>query len=305
MKSCQPALALIGVLSITRPAFSQAPAASTPSFEVASIKRSAAGVRTQIAMRPGGGFVANGVRLNLLIAAAYRVLDYQIIGTPDWVSKDQWSIAAKAPEGTIDPPSRKPAFLNVTDMMAARLRALLEDRYALKTHRERREMQVYALSMSKGGSQLKAVEPPPERDQGTAPQAAAPQLARADETTPGRAMPPAGTVLAGRGTILASAASMDQIVILLGRLLDRPLIDKTGLPGYFDMRLQFDPATAPRMAPGATPANTSPPPVPAASDPAGPSLFAAVNEQLGLKLELRKEPVEVLVVDSVQKATEN
>ena len=98
---------------------------------------------------------------------------------------------------------------------------------------------------------------------------------------------------------------MDQIVIILGRLMDRPVIDKTGLTGYFNVRLQFDAETAPRAALGATPANAPPPPPPAASDPAGPSLFIAVQEQLGLKLESRKELVEVLVIDSAQKPTEN
>jgi uncharacterized protein (TIGR03435 family) len=85
---------------------------------------------------------------------------------------------------------------------------------------------------------------------------------------------------------------MDQIVILLGRPLDLPRIGKTGLAGYFNMKLQFNPETAPRMAAGATPASTSPPAELAANDPASPSSFAAVNEQLGLKLEFAERACE-------------
>jgi uncharacterized protein (TIGR03435 family) len=252
--------------------------AAASSFEVASIKPSLPGTRAEIASLPGGRFVANGVRLTLMIAAAYRVGDYQIIGAPGWAGKDQWSIAAKTAEGTVDPPSKAPAYLNVSDAMAARLRSLLEDRCELKTHRETREMQVYTLTVSKSGSKLAPVDAPPE----TAP----------------------GATRAGAGIILASAISMNQIVILLGRLLDRPLIDKTGLNGYFNVKLQFDPESAPRAAFGAAPASASPA-LAAPSEPAGPSLFTAIQEQLGLKLDLKKEPVEVLVIDSVRKPTEN
>jgi Protein of unknown function (DUF3738) len=115
-------------------------------------------------------------------------------------------------------------------------------------------------------------------------------------------VPPPGSVLAGPGAIVGSAVTMDQIVTLLDRLMDRPVIDKTGLAGCFNVSLQFDPQTAPRLAFGARPADES-----ALESPTtgGPSILTAIQEQLGLKLQSRREPVEVLVIDSAQKPTEN
>jgi bla regulator protein blaR1 len=282
----------------------QSPAATAPSFEVASIKPSAPDTRTAIRVLPGGRFAASG-RLILVVAAAYRVLDYQIVGAPGWLSQDQWTIEAKTAEGTVDPPSTTPPFLNVSDVMAARLRSLLEDRWQLKTHRETKEMQVYALSVGKSGSKLKAVDPPGTPGQTAAPPAGTRPSLRPDGTLPAAYAPPPGSTVAGPGTIVASAITMDQITILLGRLMDYPVIDKTSLRGHFNVKLEFDPATAPRAALGARAANGASTAQPMPDDPAGPSLFTAVQEQLGLKLELKKEPVEVLVIDSIQKPAEN
>jgi uncharacterized protein (TIGR03435 family) len=306
MRSLQFVLIVIEIVAAALPVFSQGPAETKPSFEVAAVKPSAPGTRMKVATQPGGRFVANDVPLALMIAAAYRVRDYQIIGAKGWIMTDRWSLEAKTAEGTVDPPSATPPFLNVPDIMAVRLRSLLEDRFELKTHRETREMQVYTLNVGKDGSKLKAVDPPAATpgDPVAPPAGARPPL-RPNGTIPENFAPPPGATLAGPGTILASAITMDQIVLLLGRLMDGPVIDKTGLRGYFNVRLQFDPETAPRRALGATPANTPEVTPPAAGDPAGPSLFTALQEQLGLKLEPRKEPVEVLVIDSAQKPTEN
>lgn len=276
-----------------------------PSFEVAAVKPSVAGTRMNVAVLPGGRFVANDVPLVLLIAAAYRVRDYQLIGAKGWIANDRWIIEAKTADGTTDPPSATPPFLNVPDTMATRLRSLLEDRFELKIHRETREMQVYTLNLGKDGSKLKAVGAPATPPGQAAPGSGAQPPLRPNGTLPENFSPPPGATLAGPGMIRASAISIDQILIVLGRLMDRPIIDKTGLGGYFDVRLQFDPETAPRAALAAKPADASPPAPPAASVPAGPSLFTAIQEQLGLKLEFRKEPVEVLVIDSARRPAEN
>jgi uncharacterized protein (TIGR03435 family) len=305
MRGYKPGLILAGILVSTACCLAQGPA-GTLSFEVASIKPSAAGTRTQIAALPGGRFVANGVRMTLMVAAAFHVLDYQIIGAPDWFGKDQWNIEAIAAEGNIDQRSSKPAFLNVPVWMAPALRSLLEDRCELKTHLETREMQVYALTVATGGSKLKSTESPMDTpSQTSAPPPGARPRVGADGALPANFAPPRGATVAGPGVIRASSMTMDQIAILLGRLLDRPLVDSTSLTGYFDVRLEFDPATAPRAALRAPAAAPWPDAQPSASDPAGPSLFKALQEQLGLKLDLRKQPVEVLVVDSVHKPTSN
>jgi uncharacterized protein (TIGR03435 family) len=157
-------------------------------------------------------------------------------------------------------------------------------------------MQVYTLTVSKNGSKLTPVEEPQE----SAPTGGTPVPRGPGGAIPAGFVPPPGATFAGPGTILASAITMNQIVIVLGRLLDRPLIDKTRLTGYFNVRLQFDSESSPRAAL----ASASPAP-PVTGEPAGPSLFTAIQEQLGLKLDLRKAPVEVLVIDSVLKPTEN
>jgi uncharacterized protein (TIGR03435 family) len=304
MRSPNAVLVIIGILGPVPPSFSQAAPEAKPSFEVASIKPSAPGTRTQLAIQPGGRFSVKGVSLMLMIAAAYRVRDYQIIGTQGWMMKDQWDIEARTSSGTVDPPSTMPPFLNVPDTMAVRLQALLEERFSLKSHRETREMQVYQLTVDKGGSKLKPFDPStaaqtPPLSPGTQPPTGP------DGKLPPNFAPPPGAVVTGGGSILATAITMDQIVTLLARLVDRPIVDGTSLAGRFSVRLQFDPETAPRTPLGTTSAGPSPTTPATPSDPAGPSLFTAIQEQLGLKLEPRREPVEVLVIDSAERAIAN
>jgi uncharacterized protein (TIGR03435 family) len=303
MKSLIFVFIALGIVVAATPIFSQAPAEAKPSFEVASIKPSMPGARQRITIQPGGRFVADGVPLRLLIAIAYHLQAFQMSGGESWMTSDQWSIEAKAEEVSVIPPWAPPY---IPEVMALRLQSLLEDRFALKTHRETREFQVYTLTVSKNGSKITAADPPQATpgQPGLPPPGTRPPLGP-DGAMPASFAPPPGATLAGPGTILASAIPMDQIVMLLGRLTDRPVIDKTGLTGYFNVKLQFAPETAGGKAFGAGPAGGSPLAPPTTSDPAGPSIFTAVQEQLGLKLEPAKEPVEVLVIDSVQKPSEN
>ncbi|HEY1756372.1 MAG TPA: TIGR03435 family protein [Bryobacteraceae bacterium] len=304
MRSVNAVQIIVGILGVAPPSFSQAPLAAKPSFEVASIKPSAPGTRTQLMVPPGGRFAVNGVSLVLMIAAAYRVRDYQIIGAQGWMMKDLWNIEARTASATVDPPSTTPPYLNVPDMMAVRLQSLLEDRFGLKSHRETKEMQVYVLSVDKGGSKLKPFDSLTAAQTSPLPSGTQPPVGP-DGKLPPNFAPPPGAVIAGGGTILATGVPMDQIVTLLGRLTDRPIIDKSSLAGRFNVRLQFDPETAPSTTFGTTPASASPSTPATPSDPAGPSLFTAIQEQLGLKLESRRELVEVLVIDSAKPATEN
>lgn len=301
MRSLKVASVVLGIVAGAPPVFSQGAAEAKPSFDIASIKPTAPGTRPQLAIEPGGRFVANGLPLGLLIAIAYHLQAFQMSGADGWLMKDQWSIEAKTPEGIVDPPSATPPYMGVTDLMAVRLRSLLADRFALKTHRETREMQVYELTVSKAGSKLKPVDPPPQAVSSQPAAGRARPPVAPDGTLPENFAPPPGAAVAGPGIVAASAIPMDQIVNLLGRILDQPVIDKTGLTGYFNLRLQFDPATAPRAMGAPPPADVSN----AAAPSNDPSIFTAIQQQLGLKLESTKEPVEVLVIDSAQKPTEN
>lgn len=285
---------LLALAMILVPPAPQTTERTKPSFDVASIKVSLPGTRQQIAIEPGGRFVANGVQLNLLVALAYHLQAYQLSGADRWMATDQWSIEAKADDISAIPAWAPP---NVPDVIAVRLQSLLENRFALKMHWEAAQRQIYALTVGKNGPKLVAVEAPPS----TKPDQSAPSSrppVQPDGTLPPNFAPPPGATLAGPGRIFASAITMNQLITLLNRLMDQPVVDRTGLAGYFNVDLHFDPASAPRSFGPPRPDSSSPP-------SPDPSIYTALQEQLGLKLESRKEPVEMLVVDSAQKPSEN
>src|SRR5262245_40751857 len=158
----------LGLFVVVIQTLSQVPSGAKPAFEVASIKPNKSGDnRVSIGGGAGGRFVATGVPLRLLMTVAFRVRDFQVSGGPGWSQTDRWDIEARAEEGSVPSP-QGPPDPNVPDPMALRVQSLLEDRFQLKLHRETREMPVYELTVSKGGSKLKLSEDqnpfrPPER----------------------------------------------------------------------------------------------------------------------------------------------
>lgn len=232
-----------------------ASASSQQAFEVASIKPNASGDnRIMIRMAPGGRFTATGITLKQLIAQAYGVRDSQVSGGPGWISADRFDIQAKGPDGM---PDRVPP-----EVLRPMLRALVEERFQLETHKETKEMPVYALVPGKGGAKL-------------TPSAA--------EGQPQMRM--------GRGQVSGKKVPMAMLAQQLAIVLGRNVIDKTGMKGDFDFTLEWTPE----------PGQGGPPP----ADSSGPTIFTAVQEQLGLKLEADKGPVDIIVIDSVSKPTEN
>ena len=296
------AIAVVVLATITRPVLPQSSTESKPAFDVISIKPSPSGTRQRLAIEPGGRFIADGVPLGLLVAIAYHLQAYQMAGVEGWIMKDQWSIEAKTADGTVDPPSANPPYMGVSDRMAHRLQSLLADRFALKTHHESREMQVYELTVGPTGSKMTPVDAPPQSAPGTSPGSGAKPRLTLDGKLAPDFVPPPGAVVAGPGIIAASAIPMDQIVGLLNRLMNYPVIDKTGLKGYFNVRLQFDPESAPGTV-GAPPPLADPNSAPLPSN--DPSIFTAVQQQLGVKLQSAKDAVDVLVIDSASKPTKN
>jgi uncharacterized protein (TIGR03435 family) len=127
-----------------------------PGFEVATIKPAAAGTREGLNIQPGGRFLANGFPLKFFVATANHIPMFQIFGADGWMANDRWSIEAKAGD-LIEVPSWAPPYL--PEVMAVRLRTLLEDRFALKSHREKRELNAYTLTVSKKGSKLAPGDP--------------------------------------------------------------------------------------------------------------------------------------------------
>jgi len=254
--------------------------ADIPKFDVATIKPNKSGeMRIMMRFLPDG-FNMEGVPPQLMLTQAFNVEDDRIVGAPAWVKTDRFDIQAKvAPEDApkLDKLKR--------EQRSAMLQPLLEDRFNLKFHHETREMPVYVLVVAKGGSKLKPAE--------TAPGG-----------TGGQRMP---RMRMSPGNLDAQGAQLDMLAHVLSSQVGRTVIDKTGLTGNYDFALHFTPENMPRMGPGpggpdgGRPGADAPPP----PDTSGPDIFTAVQEQLGLKLESEKGPVDVIVIDHIDKPSEN
>jgi uncharacterized protein (TIGR03435 family) len=273
------------------PMFPQNGNAPRPSFEVASIKPAGPVVtRISIMVQPGGRLIAESFSLKMLVGRAYNVTDSRIIGGPSWVDSDRFNIEAKA-QGNMAP-----------GQMGLLIQSLLEDRFQLRVHRETRELPVYELVVAKGGPKIKLSEDqtPP------APQGPRPMEPATRGAAPGqRGMPdpfsvpqPRGNFGRGNGQMRGTAVGLAPLVIALSQQLGRPVYDKTGLTGLYDYSVKWTPGA--EQAPGPFPEAPPPPSV-----DSGPSIFTALQEQLGLRLESTRGPVEVIVIDSAVKPSEN
>jgi uncharacterized protein (TIGR03435 family) len=286
-------LLVLAAVVIAIPVFSQEPAGTRPSFEVATVKPSAtASNGTSIRVQPGGRLTVTNATLKMLMAVAYKVRDFQVSGGPGWTGTDRWNIEAKAEEGSVSELalSFDPAVSNPLMLM---LQSLLQDRFQLKMHREAKEMPVYELAVAKGGPRIKL-----SADQSpiVAPERGAPLPPR-----PQRGGPmPRGAMAMGRGSFEAHGVPIANFIQGLSQQLGRPIIDKTGLKGFYDITLQWTPEFGVGLVKPGGP-DTDPPP----ADASGPSIFTAIQEQLGLRLDSAKGPVDVLIIDSVQKPVEN
>jgi uncharacterized protein (TIGR03435 family) len=261
--------------------------AARPEFEVASVKPNTSG-NNMIMIRPpvGGRFTATNARLKMLIGIAYNVQNFQISGGPGWIDSEGYDIAAKAAES-----------INGIDQLRPLLLTLLEDRFKLMIHRETKEVPVYALMAAKSGLKLPAAKeggcvafgpnsPPPPPGRGA----------------PGQLPPtPCGGFMMGPNRMIGGKVSMTQLVNSLSNILGRPVIDKTGFTGTFDVNIEFSPEGTAFMGGGLGPPGGLPPGI----DTSGPSIFTVLQDQLGLRLESQKGPGEVLVIDHAEKASEN
>jgi len=248
-------------------------------FEAASIKPSApqemGKIRVGISMLPGGRVSMSGVTVKLLMQQAYGIRDFQIVGGPAWVGTERYDITAK-PEDAAN-----------QEQVKLMVQALLADRFKLQFHRETKELPTYALVVGKGGPKIK---PFVQADGDSTP---------ADSNGSGRGR--GGMMrMMGRGHFEANGVPVSALANQLAQALGRTVIDKTELKGNYDFKLDWTPDENQQgmMKP---PGGEAPPP----SSGDGVSIFAAVQEQLGLKLEGSKGPVEILIVDRVEKATEN
>lgn len=304
---------ILPALCVTICAYAQAPA-PLPSFEVASIKPAGDLNPARIAsgsMKIGMTVDASRVDIGLfslsdIIRTAYRIKSHEISG-PDWLSGQRFNIQAKIPDGVSK------------DLVPEMLQSLLAERFKLTFHRETKEAGVYALVVGKNGHKLKEAAPEAPAD----PNGPAPSNQLKFEGTPqgGRGL----TISAGgRGGVNMKMGENGQMRMefekipiadfteMLGRFVDRPVVDQTNLTGKYqialnlsmeDLRAMAQRAGAMMVQGGVNPA--TPIRVAPDSDAATGSIFTAVQD-LGLKLEGRKLPIQVLVIDHVEKnPTEN
>jgi len=232
-----------------------------------------------IRMTPGG--LDSAVPAGLLLRQVLQKPDYQMVGAPGWINTERYSIRAKPPAGA--PPNA----------MSVMMLNLLKDRFQLATHLETREQPIFYLVMARSdgrlGPNLKHTSA--ECQAVIADRQAAAKLPDFNE--------PCGSGRSSPGLFAFSASPIARLVPALSDLTGRPVIDRTGLTGLYDVTLKF--AFEGRM-PGIMGPLGSPGPAPPV-DPDAPSLSAALQEQLGLKLEAARGPVEVVVIDKFEKPT--
>jgi uncharacterized protein (TIGR03435 family) len=247
-------------------------------FEVATVKANKSGESNGgLQRQPGGRLTATNMPLRPMITYAYQIAGYQLVGGPGWMDGARYDVVAKM-EG--NPPAVAPGA--GVDPMQLALQHLLADRFKLKVHHESRDMDIYALVMLKPGS------PGPQLKPTTQDCAAAAAAAARGAPLTGPNAPFCGAGV-GPGTMRFGGLPVSQIARTLSILAGRFVADRTGLSGSWDFTLKFAPEQR-GQAPGGTP--------PIDSDL--PSFFTAVQEQLGLKLESTKGPVDVVVVDSIE-----
>lgn len=236
------------------------------SFEVATIKPTDAGPRSSrfIAMQDAHRFVEKDYTLRLLIAAAWDLNPETVSGGPSWVSSDRYDITALTP-GDVRPTHEE---------QMAMLRSLLTNRFQLRFHRQPKAFSIYALGVAGNGPRLKETASPAD-----APVTVGP-----------------GVVYPQHIVLPARNATMGDFVSLLQRaILDRPVVDRTGLSGRYDFDLEWAPDET--QFGGTLPED-------AAGSPS-PPLFTAIQEQLGLKLTATRGAVEALVVDKAERPSAN
>jgi uncharacterized protein (TIGR03435 family) len=230
--------------------------------EVASIKPSRnPRADSNLDSAPGGRLTATNITVGCLIHLAYGVKDYQIERAPGWVESELYDIAAKSANGKTDSLEDEKSMV----------RELLADRFQLTTHRETKQMRVYLLVVGKNG----------------------PKLTLHNDGSGARTRKECGHLAGTRLT-------MDVFATVLSRELETDVLNRTGLPGKYDLQLDWTPDSGPCRVAADSQSRS------AAADPSGlPPFHTALQQQLGLRLESSKGPMEILIVDRVERPSGN
>jgi uncharacterized protein (TIGR03435 family) len=272
------------------PATKPAEPAPNALFEAASIKPQAPSsdglIRTMVQYPANGRLTAAGATVKSLICVAYGLSDFQVLGGPDWIEEDRYDVQA-SPGSALEEQLQKMKSEESTLVKRQMLQALLADRFKLTFHHDTKELPIYALVVAKGGFKLHESKP---------------DDANPDPANESLHPTKKGMVrMSFQSTafeMTATGMSMDGLARQLASQLGSTVQNQTGLKGIYDFTLHFTPDDA-RMDASGSGANA------ALADNGGTSIFAAVQDQLGLKLESKKGPVDVVVVDHVDKPSDN
>jgi uncharacterized protein (TIGR03435 family) len=222
--------------------------AQRPEFEVATIKPGDPSIHGTMINNPPGRLVMKNITLREAVRTAYRLNEPELIGGPKWVDSEHFDIEGKA------------ASIIPWDQIMQMLQSLLADRFKVKVHREARTLPVYALTIAKNGPKI-------------------PRAAVGD--------PANGATSWGSRNLTAKGVPINILARMLADMLMRPVLDRTGLEGIYNVKLDFAPLEG------------------NSDDTPAPALVTAIQEQLGLKLEATKGPVEVLIIDTAEKPDAN
>ena len=278
---------IVGVMTV-RPLLAQQ-ASTNASFDVTSVKANNAG-SGMIRMLPAanGGWQAENVSLGMLVRLAFQLQDNQIVGGPKWLFDDRFDVM-----GTGTAPGRDGPLFD-------KLKSMLKDRFKLVTHVETREQSIYALVLARSDGKLgekltrSTTDCTPTGPNGRG---------RGQQAVPAPGERPKCGFMIGPGRINVGGQTMASIAQTLSRFAGGIVVDKSGLTGTYDLELTYAPDPGISQTGRDLPAQPGAPAPVANSD--APSIFAAVQEQLGLKLDATKGPVDVLVVDSAEKPTQD
>ena len=282
----------LGIMNATQgraEAQTETPGADASAYKSASVQphQSADGgnERVGIFFSPYG-FTARGATLQTVIGAAYGVQADLISGAPDWVSSEKYDIDVKLPDAAGE--GQKPAGGIGIEKLRMPLQAVLADYFKLTLHRQTRDLPVYELVVAEGGPKLQEAKPIYTNPNGV--------------NGPEGRLPQKGQMKMGPGELIDEGATLVPLVEQLSWQLGHTVVDKTGLTGNYDFSLRWTPGESEagmNKLMGLKPASDSG----ASNESAGATLFTALQEQLGLKLVPQKEPMQVLVIDHVEKPT--
>lgn len=270
-----------------------------PSFEVVSVKRDTSGGNTIWMGGPDvGSYTASNVTAKMLIEFAYDMKDFQVFAKPSWIDSERFDIDAKV-EDSLAEQLQKLTSVQQQRQMRSMVRSLLADRFQLNVTQATKQLPVYALVVAKGGPKL--AEAAPTDTQGH-PGSTAPA-----PSPSGRLPAPSPPTMmmeieaAGEANLIAKAAPIANLVSSLSQLLNREVLDETGLKGTYDFTLKWKSergfGSVPLPPPGAV-AEATP-------DAGGTSIFTALMEQVGLRLESRTGPVDTITINHIEEPSAN